>query len=184
MSLPFRFLCLSAVLVLMATASFAGPISSCEPNANQLFTCNLYETNSDGNFTENPSKVLVGNTIFLGNVILLEPGVDLSVEANRIDPANWSDVVSFTQTSDQFFVQLFSDPFSAEFVRVTLASNPEYLNESVDDPTTFIGGSGNTYNIFSQSAVDTDVPEPGSATLLTAGAALLAGLMYRRKFTA
>jgi hypothetical protein len=169
MSLYSRLVCLITLLAAIATAATAGPISSCVPNAQQLFTCNLFETNADGVFSEDPERVPVGNTVGLGFVVFLEPGIDPTVPANQANVGNWSDVLSFTQSSNQFFVQLFSDPFSVELVRLITAAGAEYFAEAETDPTVFIGGSGNTYNIFSQSAVDTDVPEPGSATLLIVG---------------
>ena len=182
MSLYFRLVCSMALLATIAAAAPAGPVSSCAPNAAQLFTCNLYETDANGNFTENPAPVMVGNAVGLGFVVFLEPGIDPNLAANQADVNNWSDVLSFTFSNNQFFVQLFSDPFQPALIQSINASGAEFLSESAEDPTVFIGGSGNTYNIFSQSAADTDVPEPGSATLLVAGAALLAGLaLYRRQ---
>lgn len=183
MSFHFRLVCAMAFLAAIAMAAPA-PVSSCALNTQQLFTCNLFETNSEGGFTEDPGPVLIGNTVGVGYVVFLEPGIDPTLSTNQANVSNWSDALNFTQNNGSFFVQLYSDPFSVDLVHSITAAGAEFFAESPEDPTVFIGGSGNTYNIFSQSAVDTDAPEPGSATLLLAGAALLAGLAYYRRLTA
>src|SRR5579864_2988198 len=133
MSLHLRLVCLLAFLATIAMAANSSLGSSCAPNAQQLFTCNLFEADANGGFTENPAPVLIGNTVGLGFVVFLEPGIDPAVGANQANVSNWSDVLRFTQNNGSFFVQLYSDPFSVDLVGSITAAGAEFFAESPED---------------------------------------------------
>jgi hypothetical protein len=74
-----------------ALAALAAPVSNCTSNPPEVggFTCNVYESLSDGTPSEVSDVFNLFDFVTAGFVVLLEsPGSDLT------DPGQWSDVWS------------------------------------------------------------------------------------------
>jgi|SRR5579872_4429502 len=154
---------ISAVLFLFVLGchdqAFPDPLSSCTLNPDGLTqTCNLFEGS-----TETSGPVALISPVTSGFIVLLES-----------DLITWSDIVWFPDNGQgqSEVVTLFSDPFTfagLPFSRSDVAAGATFVSEVLTDPTiamvsTF--GFDDTFQIFSESAVDAEVPEPSTLVLL------------------
>jgi hypothetical protein len=170
---------LTACLALPGLASGL-PVSSCMINTDSTQTCNLYESDATGNFTERPPAVFLPTAVINEYVILLEFGTLVSDQNN---PLAWSDLVVFTNP----FVRLYSEPFLfgtdtpftvADVLAATHRFIVEPQNLPVEGtnstvPVVFFKPNGpfqDTFNVFSDAGT---IPEPSSTMLLFAGALAL-----------
>ena len=157
------------------TIASAGQISTCSPNGVGI-TCNIFETDASGNPSEISNAFSLGTSVVPGYVVLLEgAGVD------QTNVANWSDVLTFIDDGNGFAstAQLLSEGCNCfpSFATVTMGG-VEFVVET--PPQTVYSPSGtDVYNIFSDEAGETQIPEPASFGLI---AVSLIGLsLIRRK---
>jgi hypothetical protein len=173
----------------------AAPVSTCT-NAGGVNTCNLFESDANGNDNEIASQV--------GTGVLFTTGWLVAKENNGTDtdPANWSDLVLISGAKT---IQLISDPDAEKFtfpitingnVMVTAAdvtngmyngvklTNPTVYKLETAPPTVFnptnAGGLKDTINVFSDAPPPTE-PEPAALWLVGIGMIGLVSLARWRR---
>jgi hypothetical protein len=166
-------------------------------DASKGFTCNVYESDGNGNpsdisnvFDLNPYLV-PGGAILPGYLVLMATG-DPSNFGDVSNESNWSDVLVFAHDVTHNSIQLLSEGcnnaanlqdvscFPSVNTVIDAAFSQFILESTTSDPTKYTIRP-DTYNIYSpdvnaaQGAVN-PVPEPASLTLFATG---LTGLLVR-----
>ncbi len=171
-------------LLAAATAS-AGPVSSCAANGQGGITCNIFETDAQGNPAEVSNVFALGTAVIAGWVVLLENPL-----AFVNDLSQWSDALHFIDDGSGLTAataQLLSDgcncfpPFDTVNAapHVFLVETQTGTGDDFTDFTVF-QAPPNTYNIFSGAPGTAGaVPEPAGAAL-GAGGLLVLALASRR----
>ena len=170
-----NFRLLLGLLAVMVARS--APVSSCTPNMSGVgITCNIFESDVNGNPSEMSNIFSLGTSAVAGYVVLLEaPGAD------QTNLANWSDVLHFIDGGGGFAstAQLLSDGCNCfpSFATVNAAGGAFIVETQTGtgndftDSTQYSPSGTDVYNIFSDAPVNEtgDVPEPGSVALLGGG---------------
>jgi hypothetical protein len=187
MSFKGKFIAAIAVMTLAAAVSAAEPISGCNFTG---FTCNFYETDSQGNPSETGGMVSVPSFGLLPHdVVLFE-----SSGGSILDRTTWSDALHFTASLDPsgmlaIRAQLLSEGCNC-FASLDIGANPTGVTETqtgqgsdFTDFTSFAFNSFQTINVFSDAPigepVDSQVPEPTTFAIVGAGMAVLVAARRR-----
>ncbi|MBZ5724495.1 MAG: hypothetical protein LAP87_05815 [Acidobacteriia bacterium] len=177
---------LAILLLLAAALASAGPISSCAANAAGGVTCNIFETDAQGNPAEVSSVFALGTSVFSGWVVLLENPL-----AFVNDVTQWSDVLHFIDDGSGLTAstaQLLSDGCNCfpGFDTVNAAPHVFLVETQTGTGSDFADFTAfqappNTYNIFSGAPVnENEVPEPAGAPLAAGGLLVVALAIGRR----
>jgi len=167
------------VIVALALASVAkpasaDPISSCVTNVSGGQTCNIYESDANGNPTDTSSVVSTEAFQSTGYVVLLDNTND------NTNPANWSDLAVFTQST----IQLYSDgTWTPALATAALAAtNTQFILEAATAPTFYTPDQNlDQYFFYSPGTPVTPAPEPGTMTLFGSGLIAFVGLAMWKK---